>query len=278
MEVIMSKIILKNGPWYAEISPLIGANVTRLDYNGEKVLRRPEESVDAYQFGMPILIPANRTENGRFTFEGKTYRFPVNEPHVPAQLHGLVHDRHFTVDSYNETSAELSYCSTPDIYPFPFRLTVRYELKEDGIYASHHLENIGDGNMPFTFCLHTTFQEPKYCKVPLALEQAHNERYIPTGEYTQLKELDQQVVSGTDPHGKAISGFYSSAGQVAIVGDYKYTVSDNYDHWVLYNAGGYADILCVEPQCGGVNGLNQPGNHRILSPGASMTFHSSITR
>ena len=99
MEVTMSKIILKNGPWYGEISPEIGANVTRLDCGGKKVQRRPEESVDAYQFGMPILIPANRTKNGCFTFVGTTYHFPINEPATPAQLHGLVHDRLFTVES-----------------------------------------------------------------------------------------------------------------------------------------------------------------------------------
>ena len=151
-------------------------------------------------------------------------------------------------------------------------------MEENGIYAQHHLENTGNKNMPFTFCLHTTFQEPKYCKVPLDKEQAHNERYIPTGEYTELKELDKQVAAGIDPHGKAISGFYSAADHVALIDDYQYAVSDNYDHWVLYNAGGYADILCVEPQCGGVNGLNQPGNHRVLAPGESMTFVSSITK
>lgn len=274
----MDKIILKNGPWYAEIDPNCGANVVRFDWNGEKVLRRPEESVDAYQFGMPILIPANRTENGCFSFEGKTYQLPVNEPQTPAQLHGLVHDRRFTVESASDRQALLSYCSTPDIYPFPFRLTVHYRLEADGIHVSHRLENIGQSNMPYTFCLHTTFQEPAFCKVPLGLEQAHNARYIPTGAYTPLKAQDLLVASGTAPHGKTISGFYRSAGQEAQIGPYRYIVSSNYDHWVLYNAGGYADILCVEPQCGGVNGLNQPNNHRVLAPGESETFDSAIIR
>ncbi len=274
----MQKIILKKGPWYAEIDPGSGANVTRLDWNGEKVLRRPEESVDAYQFGMPILIPANRTEHGRFTFEGVTYQLPVNEPHVPAQLHGLVHDRRFALELATETQATLSYCSTPDIYPFPFRLTVQYRLEEDGIHVTHRLENIGQANMPYTFCLHTTFQEPSFCRIPLGAEQAHDPRHIPTGEYVPLKALDREVAAGTDPHGKAISGFYRSAGREAQVGPYRYIVSENYDHWVLYNAGGYAGILCVEPQCGGVNGLNQPGNHRILAPGQGETFESAIVR
>ena len=274
----MEKIILKNGLWEAEITPTLGANVTKLFCSGQQVLRTPEQSADAYQFGMPILIPANRTEAGRFTFEGKTYQLPVNEPHVPAQLHGLVHDRHFTVESFDGTHAVLSYCSTPETYPFPFRLTVSYELKEDGIYVSHNLENIGNGNMPYTFCLHTTFVAPSYFKVPLGLEQEKNERNLPTGAYIPLSHDLIPLTQGMDPYGVPISGFYSAAGHQAQIGEYRYTASENFDHWVLYNASGKDGFLCVEPQCGGVNGLNQPDNHRVLAPGEIHSFQTSITK
>lgn len=274
----MSKIYLKNGLWEAEITPSLGANVTKLFCDGKQVLRTPEQSADAYQFGMPILIPANRTEAGQFSFEGNTYQLPVNEPHVPAQLHGLVHDQQFTVKFYDDINAILTYCNTPDIYPFPFQLTVHYELKDNGIFVSHEIKNIGTGNMPYTFCLHTTFVAPSYFKVPLDLEQEKDERNLPTGQYIPLSDDLIPLTEGMNPYGIPTSGFYRAAGHQAEIDDYRYTVSENYDHWVLYNATGKDGFLCVEPQCGGVNGLNQPGNHRILAPGECHIFQSAITK
>lgn len=274
----MEKIYLKNGLWTAEITPSLGANVTKLFCAEQQVLRMPEQSADAYQFGMPILIPANRTEAGKFSFEGKDYQLPVNEPHVPAQLHGLVHDQHFTVEEFDQTHAVLSYENTPDIYPFPFRLTVSYELKENGLYVSHQLKNIGAGNMPYTFCLHTTFVAPTHFKVPLGLEQEKNERNLPTGNYIPLSEELLPLTQGMNPYGVPTSGFYRAAGHQAEIDEFRYTISENYDHWVLYSASGKDGFLCVEPQCGGVNGLNQHDNHRVLHPGEFHTFNSSITK
>lgn len=273
----METILIQCGLWAAEIAPSLGANVIKLTHNGNLVLRTPEQSVDAYQFGMPILLPANRTKAGKFTFEGKEYSLPINEPHVPAQLHGLVHDRHFTVLRHSETEAVLSYCNTPDIYPFPFRITVTYTMTQDGIHVRHKVENIGETNMPYTFCLHTTFAEPEHFSVPLGLEQQRDAVNLPTGPYIPLSEDQQPMVTGVDPRTMSISGYYKAAGHTAHIGPYRYESSENYDHWVLYNAGGNVGILCVEPQCGGVNGLNIPDGHRVLAPGESEIFDTRIT-
>ena len=81
-----------------------------------------------------------------------------------------------------------------------------------------------------------------------------------------------------NPYGVPTSGFYRAAGFQAQIDEFRYTISENFDHWVLYNASGKDGFLCVEPQCGGVNGLNQIDNHRVLTPGESHIFHTSITK
>ena len=57
-----------------------------------------------------------------------------------------------------------------------------------------------------------------------------------------------------------------------------YTVSDNFDHWILFNGKGEKNLLCVEPQCGAVNGLNMKNGHRILAPQKKISFSCKIEK
>ena len=126
-------------------------------------------------------------------------------------------------------------------------------------FASHFPD------MPLTFALHTTFPESGYVQVPLAEAHRRNERLIPT-HYGPLNETEKKVAAGFDPRGTALVGYFRSGGHTARIGDWLYTVSDNFDHWIVYNGGGNAGFLCVEPQAGRVNGLNDGGFIR-LAPG-----------
>ena len=75
-----------------------------------------------------------------------------------------------------------------------------------------------------------------------------------------------------------ISGYYKAGGHTAAVGRFTYTVSEEFDHWVLFNGRGESGLLCVEPQCGAVNGLNIPGGHRVLQPGESLELWTKLTK
>ena len=132
--------------------------------------------------------------------------------------------------------------------------------------------------MPLTFCLHTTFIEPASFSVPIDLCQEKDDHHIPTGRYVELDERQRGYVSGSASAGIFITGYFRSCGSVARVGDYSYSVSDNFDHWILYNGAGSSGLLCVEPQCGKVNGLNYPDGHRILAPGERIRFSTVISR
>lgn len=264
-------IKLVNGKWYAEVSPEHGANLTTLMYDGQAVLRqRPaneEEMDDPYVYGAPLLLPSNRTVQGSFTFEGKTYHLPINEGRSGCQLHGVIHNQPFKVVNTSDNSVIMEFVNDGELYPFKFKISVQYEIDYDGVWSRYTIENLDDKNMPYTFGLHTTFQDPDYFSLPLSEIQESGEYGVPTGRFLPLNEVAKQYQEGMDPRGKSVSGFYKSGGHTARIGkNIQYEVSEQFDYWILYNAFGKKDFLCVEPQAGGVNGLNIPNEHRILGP------------
>ena len=132
--------------------------------------------------------------------------------------------------------------------------------------------------MPLTFCLHTTFVEPESFSVPIDACQEKDGHHIPTGRYVPLNEEEKRIVEKSPSKGRVISGYYRACGNMARIGDYKYTVSDNFDHWIFFNGRGESGLLCVEPQCGKVNGLNMEDGHRVLSPREKIKFETRITK
>lgn len=281
VEIMILTEQIECGRWKAVIAPELGGNVVRLQENGRDVLV-PLDSMEAFREnpyiqGSPVLLPANRTANGRFIFEGKTYELPVNEPATNAHLHGLLYDRSFQVTDRKGDEITLMFRNQGEVYPFFFSLEIHYRITELGLRQEYTLKNTGDSKMPFTFALHTSFIEPDHFSVPLECRQEKDERHIPTGRYVPLNEQERGYVAGSPSRGMVVSGYYRSSGNTALVGDYCYTVSEGFDYWVLFNGKGEKGLLCVEPQCGAVNGLNLPGGHRILAPGEMQFFWTEIS-
>ena len=78
-------VTLSGFGWKADISPIYGMNTLRLSYKGKQILRSPEpldamSTTTTVSYGNPLLIPPNRTEHAKFTFDGKCYCLPMNEP------------------------------------------------------------------------------------------------------------------------------------------------------------------------------------------------------
>lgn len=274
------KIQSPDKKWTAEVSAVHGGNVTRLEYCGKNVLIPLESEeqlkINPYLQGSPILFPANRTFKGEFEFEGDLYTLPLNEPHNNAHLHGLVHLQEFDILSVTDTSVTLGYSGTPSVYPFPFYISVKYSLEDNAFTQSYVIKTEGNGNMPFTFSLHTTFTEPELFSVPINMCQEKDEHHIPTGRYVELSSQEKAYATGSVSKGLVISGYYKACGHTARVGEYLYSVSENFDHFILFNGKGEMGLLCVEPQCGAVNGLRN-GDCKVLSPNEEMTFACKIS-
>ena len=271
-------IRLQAGVWEAEILPARGVRVMSLRWMGKPVLREPaspaELEVNPMLYGMPFLFPPNRTDGGRFSFEGNEYRLPINEPARGNHIHGLFADAPFSVTDICRYSLVSVQDNTGKWFPFSCRIEMRDTLSERGFQRETFIRNTGSGRMPVEIAFHTTFAEPGAVKIPLSLRWETDGRYLPTGRMLPLTVFEEELCRGAERHKETISGFYTAAAHTAQIGRLSYTVSENFTDWVLFNGGGQ-EWLCIEPQSGPVNGLNRP-DCRVLEPGASVCFRQFI--
>jgi aldose 1-epimerase len=115
--------------------------------------------------GIPILFPwPGRVANARFSFEGREYHLPVNEPARGHSIHGFASERAFRTTRRGPyfVSAILDSSENPDLksaWPWPFTLEIDYEVG-DGIRLKARVTNTGDSAMPFGFGAHPYFHAP----------------------------------------------------------------------------------------------------------------------
>lgn len=270
----MEYLTIEYNTWSAQVCPELGGNILCLTHEGRDILY-PKLSHNPYLTGAPILLPANRTAGGRFTFQGKDYTLPVNEPRTGCHLHGLLHRQVFSLVKHTKNSICLSYENKGRIYPFPFLFTVTYSLSEQGLRSDYRIENTGTGDMPLVFALHTTFVRPDYLQIPLELLQEKTDLHIPTGRYLPLNETEQNLKKGCPGKGVSVSGYYTSAGDTATIGSYRYQ-APGFDHWVLYTDGTDSEFVCVEPQLGKVNALNDPASCPRIPAGEDLLLTTYV--
>ena len=278
-ERIMSyeTISIRGYGWKISIAPAYGANPVSVQYLGRDVLVPWSKDIqDPFIIGAPLLLPSNRTADGRFTFEGKEYRLPINDSFQCANLHGSLYHQTFQVLEQKESYVTLCYENNGDVFPFRFRIFVSYRAEESGFTSEYAIENLEGSAMPISFGLHTSFREPDFFSVPLESCQEKDSRHIPTGSYISLTEQEEGYCMGSASKDVVISGFYRASGDTAQIGDFWYQVT-GFDHWILYNGRGQGGFLCIEPQLGGVNVLNAGTNCPVILAGETLHLKTCIT-
>jgi aldose 1-epimerase len=251
----------------------------RLEYDKMPVFRSPENLEMLRErpclYGLPLILPANRTDGGRFIFGDRCYNLPINEPHWNNHIHGLLKDAPFTVLSAEPASLHARLVNSGEYYPFPFVLEITDSLSPEGFLRTLTLKNTGAVPMPYTVGFHATFAEPESFAVPVGKCCEMDARALPTGKLLELSERQLAYKSGFRPDGSPIRGIYTSDGGKVQLGRFTMEVSKQFDHWVLFNGSGGEGYLCIEPQCGAVNGLNND-KHRVLQPGDEEKFYLHI--
>lgn len=100
----------------------------------------------------PVLFPIiGALKNEHYTYEGKTYELP---------RHGFARRRTFDVkkSSENEVIFELNADEESlKIYPFTFRLQIKYTLIDNQLTVSYTVENPADKNLYFSLGAHPGF-------------------------------------------------------------------------------------------------------------------------
>lgn len=103
----------------------------------------------------PILFPfVGRLPEARYAVDGISYDMP---------LHGFASKSRFSVTDQREDAATLVLEDselTREVYPFSFRLCVRYSLRSSTVEIVYSVENHGKIPMPFGLGVHPGFLLP----------------------------------------------------------------------------------------------------------------------
>ena len=272
------RITLSGGGYTAVIDPANGANCISLRHAGmgAHILRECEgEKDNPYLYGMPILFPANRIAGGVFEAEGRTYRFPINEPKTGCHLHGTLHETPVTVLTRSACSVRCRISSPYPDFPHAFSVDIAYTLSEAGLLQEVTVHNASEGAMPLMLGFHTTFALPFLTKgraedvtvlADVGEEIERNmETYLPTGRILSEDGVTRAFLAGDfSPTEHAISRHYRAkdAGRIVLTDGVLgvrlvYENSDNYPFRLFYN-GGARDFLCLEPMTAMANAPNAP--------------------
>jgi len=265
-------------------------------------LREPDYSKELdnpYLYGMPILFPVNRISGGRFEFEGREYKFPINEPDTGCHLHGELHRREFELVHKDENKMICSY-EADEKNPYlgfehKFKIDIEYELKEDGFYQLTRVTNLSDKNMPVMLGFHTTFNacfsEGKHDDIAVLAQiseeyERNMKNYLPTGNKPEFDETSNQLANGEfNPFGKQTSRHYRAGGSGKMViydkGKNLSLVYENDEKLGFRLIFGRDDYICLEPQNCLANCANSPFSREeagfdYIKPGEMKEYHSRI--
>lgn len=246
-----------------------GANILRTPPNEEKFTE------NANVYGMPLLFPPNRVRDGEYTFQGREYHFPINEPARNHHIHGVLSISEFEVSELKEDYVRFTYRATKEKpyleFPHQFTVSLEYSVSEAGLFQRLTVSNDGEWDMPFGAGFHTAINVPfmpegdgDACilRVTAGKEWLYDERIMPTGETKDAAKF----VKGVPAAHTVISNLMDMGGSggTAIVEDKTaggrviYEVGKGYRYWMLFNQGGENGFVCPEPQTWTVDAPHSP--------------------
>ncbi|MFC7395535.1 aldose 1-epimerase [Scopulibacillus cellulosilyticus] len=283
---------LNFSPYQAVVIPEFGGNLVAFRHveKGYRFIREPEDMEDFKQnpclYGIPVLFPPNRYEDGTFKFQGHVYKFPINEKSKNNHLHGFFYDRPWDVSGQGQTENGCYLELTQKIdeqtevyryFPHQFRFILRYTLSSQGLSQNVTINNEGPNAMPLMLGFHTSINapfartsKPEDYTLHLSIQDRIelNDRSLPTGQKLPLDEYEKKLANeGASPYFKPLDHHYAAAGneenrmiltdnneKVSLV----YHTGEQYHFWMLYNKDAKSGFFCPEPQTSMVNSPNIP--------------------
>jgi galactose mutarotase-like enzyme len=243
----------------------------------------------------PLLFPiVGALKGNALRHRGETYAMPK---------HGFARDRDFTWIRRTDTGCTLVLrddAVTHAAYPFPFELTVSYDLEASGLRMDVMLGNPGDEPLPASLGLHPAFRWPL---VPGAPKSAHF-LFFETDEPGPLQRLDPQGLLAQELRSTPIRGQELALSEELFTEDALIFLQPNsrglrfeaeggpalmlrwegFPHLGIWTKPDYpgAAFLCIEPWAGYSSPadwdgefLDKPGGFQ-LAPGAARSWRWAI--
>jgi aldose 1-epimerase len=195
-----------------DIVPAVAANVTEIRFAGTNVLdgyETPEELSSGKGGKSAILFPfPNRLRDGLYSWRGRDYAFPINNPDTNNAIHGFVRRETFNVERIELTEERAAITSRfvadgkNEAYPFPFTLKVTFAMSVKGefsamfVVTNHHHESIpiGLGWHPYFRLGRRT--DDHSLQLPPCERIEIDDRMIPTGKRIPFPDFDNERVLG----------------------------------------------------------------------------------
>lgn len=264
---------LKNGTSLLVVNPIKGAAIENLSLSGEVILR----SEDGGDYQAALLFPfPNRLKHGEFSFEGKKFAFPQNDIQLSNALHGMIHDREFTIEKQGINCADLRlrYNGEESFYPFPFELSITYRLEESSLKIEVEVVNTGSGNMPCGFGWHPYFYTAEYEKaelrLPTLMRVEIDDIMIPTGRKGPFNTFDSyenisRHVLDTCFKLKAFDNDCSSVLKLANGKNVELWQDSNFGYLQVFTPNENTSVA-IEPMTCNIDALNNGEGLKILAP------------
>lgn len=219
----------------------------------------------------PILFPfVGALKENRYFYNGEKFDITTR--------HGFARDNEFVVSAQDEKSVEFlfeSNESTKKIYPFDFKLYLKYVLEGKKLRLEYRVENLGDKKMYFSLGAHPAFSTPlsdgvDYSDYYVEFEKEESgEVNILNGLYvnSQVKNRafdGKKIVLNRELFAKdALIVEKPNSHKINLKNDKTgYNLSFSYEGFkyiAFWNVSG-AEYVCLEPWCGITDYDNCTGN------------------
>ncbi|GAB3958883.1 aldose 1-epimerase family protein [Spirosoma harenae] len=277
----------------------------------------PQALLADESYASAFLYPfPSRIQHGIYHFEGKDYAVKMNEIHRDNALHGFVHGREFSVVSQEvtDTHAQLvlrySYDGDTFGYPFPFTLTIAYQLVQANqlpygahvdvdrmcaLKISYTAQNTGGTNAPAAFGWHPYFMfledaettaetiDNASLSLPGRTPILLDDRMIPISTYPfqaadTIPLLNRQLdtpfliesVKDSDDHPLFAETVLTSGVTGAKLIIGQQTGENKLNYLVCYTPP-RRDSIAIEPQTANVNAFNNGEGLTILEPEGTLS-------
>lgn len=173
-----------------------GASLIELNLSGITLIDLPGSSnhplaSNPYHPSALLTPWVNRVRNGNYSFKGKNYQLPINEPALGNAIHGLLARVAFKVVQQSDASVTLEhvYKGEEPQYPFPFTFRITYLLlDEGGLEINFAAQNTGSSAMPFACGWHPYFSFPGTDATDLSIKFHPTSRFLSDSQMIPLKE------------------------------------------------------------------------------------------
>lgn len=292
-------ICFSAGGYKALIVPSVGANVVELKniYKNTSILRTPDNELEFTSFksrpqvyGIPLLFPPNRIEDGKFKVGEKEYQFPINELARNNYIHGFIKNEEWKISkkeivSEDEVQIEATFNFTKEhefykYFSHEFQCKLCYSLSSEGLKQTTKIINLSKEKMPVGIGFHTAFNIPfnidsndVNCKLIASIKERwpQDKRNLSTGDRVDLNEEEKEyLTNGIDLMKKPIESQYRLDNIKLDGGDFRgaiitdknsnlkvvYEIGEKYKYITIWNDNGDKKYACIEPQSWLVNAPN----------------------